>query len=79
MNYLPLPVDAARQVIDAQTILAELMRVKALARQHVRFLADIKRWLAERPNRGPAKRRHDALKAQTVQGLLGEGLLLAAV
>lgn len=34
MNYLPLPDEAARQVIDAQTILAELMRVKALARQH---------------------------------------------
>ena len=34
MNYLPLPDEAARQVIDAQTILAELTRVKALARQH---------------------------------------------
>ncbi|WP_066261659.1 GSU2403 family nucleotidyltransferase fold protein [Hydrogenophaga flava] len=33
MNYLPLPDEAARQVIDAQTILAELTRVKALARQ----------------------------------------------
>lgn len=33
MNYFPLPDEAARQVIDAQTILAELTRVKALARQ----------------------------------------------
>jgi hypothetical protein len=33
MNYLPLPDEAARQVIDAQTILAELTRVKVLARQ----------------------------------------------
>ena len=30
MNYLPLPDETARQVIDAQTILAELTRVKAL-------------------------------------------------
>lgn len=34
MNYLPLSDEAARQVIDAQTILAELTRVKALARQY---------------------------------------------
>ncbi len=33
MNYLPLSDEAARQVIDAQTILVELTRVKALARQ----------------------------------------------
>ena len=34
MNYLPLPDEAARQAIDAQTILAELTHVKALARQY---------------------------------------------
>ena len=68
MSYLPLPGDAARQVIDAQTILAELMRVKALARQHVRFLADIKRWLAERPNRGASQ-----AQARCVEGADGAG------
>lgn len=38
---------------------------------------EFKRWLAERPNREPSKRRRDALQAQTVQGLMDEGLLLA--
>lgn len=37
---------------------------------------EFKRWLAERPNREPSKRRRDALQAQTVQGLMDEGLLL---
>ncbi len=31
MNYLPLPDEAARQVIDAQTIFTELQRVRAQA------------------------------------------------
>lgn len=38
---------------------------------------EFKRWLADRPNREPAKRRRDALQAQTVQSLMDEGLLLA--
>ena len=38
---------------------------------------EFKRWLADRPNREPAKRRRDALQAQTMQGLMDEGLLLA--
>ena len=35
---------------------------------------EFKRWLADRPNREPSKRRRDALQAQTVQGLMDEGL-----
>ena len=31
MNYLPLPDEAARQVIDSQTIFTELQRVRAQA------------------------------------------------
>ena len=38
---------------------------------------EFKRWLADRQNREPSKRRRDALQAQTVQGLMDEGLLLA--
>lgn len=38
---------------------------------------EFKRWLAERPNREPSKRRQDAFQAQTMQGLIDEGLLLA--
>lgn len=37
---------------------------------------EFKRWLADRPNREPSKRRRDALQAQTVQGLMDEGLLV---
>lgn len=38
---------------------------------------EFKRWLAERPNREPVKRRRDVLQAQTIQGLMDEGLLVA--
>ena len=31
MNYLPLPDEAARQLIDSQTIFTELQRVRAQA------------------------------------------------
>lgn len=35
------------------------------------------RWLADRPNREPSKRRRDKLQAQAVQALMDEGLLHA--
>lgn len=36
-----------------------------------------KSWLADRPNREPSKCRRDALQAQTAQGLMDEGSLIA--